>query len=368
MLRLSERTAFDGRPNVLARALAERRPELDLTVSNPTRVGLEYPAEAILAALADPRALRYEPLPFGLPAARAAAAAVMGGAPERTVLAASTSEAYGWLFKLLCDPGDEVLCPSPSYPLFAHLAAFEGVRLRPYRLAYDGAWHVDLDSVRPTPRTRAILVVSPNNPTGSYATAGELEALAARGLPLVVDEVFAPYRLVEGGAPRALEAPGTVFALGGLSKQAGLPQMKAGWVSVGGPGAEDVLARLELVADTWLSVGAPVQHALPALLASSVEGRILDRVRGNLGRLRAALAGSAVEVLRVEGGWSAVLRLPGTRSEEAWVVGLLREQGVLVQPGWFYDFEGGPYAVVSLPTPPGVLDEGLRRVRGCCDS
>lgn len=360
-MKLSDRTAFDPTPNALARALEAGPPRYDLTLSNPTTAGFEYPGAVVRAALSSPEVMRYAPRPFGLDAARAAVGALVGADPERVVLTASTSESYSWLLKVLCDPGDEVLCPRPSYPLFEHLAAFESVRLVPYRVVYDGAWHVDPDSVRPTARTRAIFVVSPNNPTGHYAGPEVLARLAEHGLPLIVDEVFAPYRLIPGEAPRGLDAPGLVCSLGGLSKQAGLPQLKAGWMAFAGP-ADPLLERLELVADTYLSLGTPVQHALPMLIRHRIEPDILSRIRENLAVLRQLAAGSPVEVLRVEGGWSAVLALPAVCSEEAWVLALLKTDGVLVQPGWFYDFEREPFVVVSLLPPPEVFRGGLERL------
>ncbi len=375
----SRRSGFERRLNPLTRARAARRasgaPLLDLTVSNPTRAGLPYDGAAICEALADPAALVYRPTPFGRPEARAAAAETMGCSPARCVLTASTSEAYGWLFKLLCDPGDEVLAPRPSYPLFDQLAALEGVRLRPYPLRYDGAWHIDLAAVAAAvgPRTRAILVVSPNNPTGQVLRASELAGLARLGLPIIADEVFAPYRLRPvPDAARALDAPGLVFALGGLSKFAGLPQMKAGWIAVGGPPkpAEAALARLEIIADTWLSVGAPVQHALPALLRTqqATADGIRRRVRRNMAFVQAACRGSATTVLPADGGWYAVLRAPrvlgpvGWLDDEAWALTLLESDGLYVQPGFFYDFEQDGHLVVSLLTPPADFEDGVRRL------
>jgi aspartate/methionine/tyrosine aminotransferase len=378
----SSRTNVDLAPNALARALAEaraaKREVLDLTESNPTRAGIAYDEHAILAALADRASLLYEPAPFGLAKAREAVAAQLTAQgtrvdASRVLFTASTSEAYAFLFKLLCDPGDEVLVPAPSYPLFDLLARFEGVRLAPYRLAYDGAWHVDLASARAAigPRTRALLAVSPNNPTGSYLKKSELTALAATGLPIVSDEVFARYALRDDAsrAKSALEAEGAslVFALGGLSKLAALPQMKLAWVAVDGERAkvEAALARLELVADAFLSVGTPVQHALPALLASRgpAERAIRERTRANLGTLRATLGPSSpATLLDVEGGWYATLRLPSTQREEAWVLSLLEDDGVYVHPGHFFDFEGEPYVVVSLLTLENTFAEGARRI------
>lgn len=371
---LSRRSAFDPTPNRLARARAEQnaagRAIIDLTVSNPTRAGLPYAAEQICAALADSAALRYAPAPFGLPRARAAVAEVLGIEPRRVVLTASTSEAYGWLFKLLADPGEAILAPQPSYPLFEQLAALEGVELIPYPLAYDGAWHVDLPRLRAavTPRARAILAVSPNNPTGQRLTRTERAAMAATGLPLIVDEVFAEYPL--GPAPDAVRAlddpPGLTFALGGLSKRCGLPQMKAGWIGLGGPaaGVDAALSRLELIADTWLSIGAPVQHALPDLLAAGALTRaaINSRLRRNLARLKVGAAGTAVSVLPADGGWYAVLTVPRVMSDEDWALTLLRADGVWVQPGFFYDFATEGHLVMSLLTPPGDFDEGIDRL------
>ena len=367
--------------NALSRALdaarATGREILDLTVSNPTRADLPYDAASIVAAFADPRMLDYAPLPFGLARAREAVAAdfvAHGHAvdPSRVVLTASTSEAYSFLFKLLCDPGDEVLVPQPSYPLFEHLAAFESVTLVPYVIAYDGAWHVDVDSVRAAvgPRTRAILLVSPNNPTGSYVKKGELGALASLGLPLVSDEVFARYALTEDPARpwSALEATDAlVFAMSGLSKLAALPQMKAAWTVVGGPEplVAGALARLELIADSFLSVSTPVQNALPQLLASRhpAEQAVVRRTRTNLATLRASIGGdSAASLLDVEGGWYATLRVPRTETEEAWVLELLARDGVHVHPGHFFDFREEAHLIVSLLTPEATFAEGCRRI------
>ncbi|HTQ47612.1 MAG TPA: pyridoxal phosphate-dependent aminotransferase [Polyangiaceae bacterium] len=371
----SSRSSFDLAPNRLALALARARQEeraiLDLTESNPTRAGLPYARATILEALASPDALLYEPSPFGLWSAREVVARELEVDPARVLLTASTSEAYGFLFKLLCDPGDEVLVPVPSYPLFEHLARLEAVRAVPYRLAYDGRWHVDVDSLRSAvgPRTRAVVTVSPNNPTGSYLKHAELAALASLGLPIVSDEVFASYPLRDDPtrATTALEAQGTlVFSLGGLSKLAALPQMKLAWIVVGGdaPDVTDALARLEVLADAYLSVGTPVQHALPHLLASRVpaESAIQARTRTNLELLRSRVSGTAGTLLDVEGGWYATLRVPATRSEEAWALELLEEDGVHVHPGHFFDFEHEAYLVLSLLTPEAIFAEGVGRV------
>ena len=375
---LSSRSGVDLTPNPLAAALARLgdRPLLDLTTSNPTKASIPYDRDAILSALAQPGALVYEPAPFGLAPARGAVAHDLSTHgppvdPARIVLTASTSEAYAFLFKLLCDPGDEVLVPRPSYPLFEHLARLESVEAVPYRLAYDGEWHVDLPSVRAalSARTRAIVTVSPNNPTGSYLKTSELAELAALGLPIVSDEVFAryPLRTDAARARSALETDRTlVFALGGLSKLAALPQVKLAWMAVGGEAAlvDDALARLEVIADAFLSVATPVQHALPALLTSRAvaERAIRDRTVRNLAWLSSAVAGSPVSLLDAEGGWYATLRLPRTRDEQAWALAFLEEDGVLVHPGHFFDFDEEAYVVVSLLTPEATLREGSERI------
>jgi aspartate/methionine/tyrosine aminotransferase len=366
----SRRSSRDQSPNALALVLAELgKPRLDLTGSNPTRAGLSYPPELLVALeRAQASSLDYRPEPLGLPSAREAVAQITGADPADIMLSASTSEAYGFLFKLLCDPGDAVLVPAPSYPLFEHLAELEGVQALPYRLAYDGAWHVDVDSLRRavTPRARAVVVVSPNNPTGQYLSAAERDAVAALGLPIISDEVFAEFSL-NGAVPPARRSDAVLtFALDGLSKRAGSPQLKLGWTVISGPEAlrRRARVRLELIADTFLSVGTPVQQALPQLLelCPTITSLIGARCRENLVALAAAVSGSPVTLLRADAGWSAVLRLPRVASEEQLLLGLLREQQVLVQPGWFYDFEREPYFVVSLLTPPSVFREGSERL------
>jgi aspartate/methionine/tyrosine aminotransferase len=376
----SSRSGVDLTPNPVAAALARfgDRPMLDLTTSNPTKASIPYDRDAILSALARPEALVYEPAPFGLAAAREAVARDLSAQgplvdPARIVLTASTSEAYAFLFKLLCDPGDEVLVPRPSYPLFEHLARLESVRAVPYRLAYDGAWHVDMPSVRAaiSARSRAVVTVSPNNPTGSYLKTSELDELATLGLPIVSDEVFARYPLRPDAARArsALDADrnaALVFALGGLSKLAALPQAKLAWMAVGGDAGrvDDALARLEVIADAFLSVGAPVQHALQRLLSSRAvaEQAIRDRTLRNLAWLSSAVAGSAVSLLDAEGGWYATLRLPRTHDELAWTLAFLEEDGVHVHPGHFFDFDEEAYVVVSLLTPEATLREGSERI------
>ena len=345
----------------------------DLTGSNPTEVGLDYPGPDILDALCDSRLLTYRPDPFGLPEARAAVAARYAARGvqvpgERIVLTASTSEAYSYLFRLLCDPGDSVLVPRPSYPLLEHLARLDAVELSPYFLHYDGEWRVDLESVASAlgPRTRAIVVISPNNPTGSYVKAHELRALGRFGLPIISDEVFFEFAHGRQDPSRrsALDLPDApVFVLDGLSKRAGMPQLKLGWMVVSGPApwVGETLERLDLIADTYLSVGTPVQLALPRLLelGDRVRTEIRRRCRDNLRALAQTCEGTAVTKLHIEGGWSAVLRLPDVRSEQAWVQELLEREQILVQPGFLYDFVDEPYVVVSLLTPPDVFQRGI---------
>jgi aspartate/methionine/tyrosine aminotransferase len=370
----STRAGFDLTENALARAVAARRGArlLDLTQSNPTAAGLSYDATAILSALADPAALMYEPTPRGLLAARAAVAGYYGdaGTAERTLLTASTSEAYSFLFKLLCDPGDSVCVPRPSYPLFDYLAALESVRVRPYDLAYDGAWHIDLPQLEAAARgARAIVLVNPNNPTGSFLHAEELARLCALGLPLISDEVFKDFAFGDDASrvtTLALQEQTLAFSLSGLSKVCGLPQLKLGWVVVSGPAPERALAlaRLELIADTFLSVGTPVQHAAARLLV--LRGPLAAQIRARVTRNRAALCGalgthSPASLLDCEGGWYATLRLPRTRSEETWTLELLARD-VLVHPGYFFDFANEAHVIVSLLTEEDTFAEGIGRL------
>jgi hypothetical protein len=379
----STRVPADLAPNrltVAERAIRARGVRLiDLTETNPTRVGLAYPEDA-LQALASPGGLRYGPQPFGLASAREAVAESVHAAgrpidPARVILTASTSEAYSFLFKLLCNPGDQVLVPVPSYPLFEHLTRLELVEVRPYPLEYHGTWSIDIHAVeaRATPRTRAVLVVSPNNPTGSMLTRGDLPALAAfcasRGLALVGDEVFCDYPIEPRlDVARVLDQEEALtFSLGGLSKSAGLPQMKLGWMAAGGPPSlvEAALARLEIICDAFLSVSTPVQQAARALLAlgGDIRRLIAERVRQNLEALHAIAAGHpSCSVLRVEGGWSAVVRVPATRSEESLVLDLLEQDGVLVHPGYFFDFPHEAFVVVSLLPEPTAFADGVARL------
>jgi alanine-synthesizing transaminase len=353
-------------------------PILDLTESNPTAAGFAYPSDAILAALADPRSLRYEPGAAGLPAARDAVSAYYAGSvgPERILLTASTSEAYAFVFKLLADPGDEVLVPNPSYPLFDYLAALDSVRVVQYPLVYNNAWSIDFAALASavTPRTSAIVLVNPNNPTGSFLKRSELDPLIAlcleHNLAIVSDEVFADY-LLDQQAPvvRTLTVIDEVltFCLSGLSKVSGLPQMKLGWIATGGPPRhrEQAFERLELIADTYLSVSAPVQWAAPALLGlrGELQAQILARVHANRAFLQSQIGdASPWKLLATEGGWYAVLEAPRIHSEEDWVLSLLAEDDVLVQPGFFFDFEKEAFLVLSLLTTEVVFREGVRRI------
>lgn len=377
---ISSRLPRDLSPNAVSRALAARRatggPLVDLTETNPTRVGITYPAD-LLAPLADAAALTYDPQPLGLPAAREAVAreyARQGRviSPSRIALTSSTSEAYALLFKLFCDPGDEVLVPQPSYPLFDHLTRLEGVAAAPYQLEYHGTWRIDLPSVRQaiTPRSRALLVVSPNNPTGSFLHREDLATLvewcAAHDLVLVGDEVFFDYPLEP--APEAVsvldQAEVLTCTLGGLSKSGGLPQAKLGWIAWGGPEGRvaEALHAYEIIADSYLSVSTPVQVAAPALLpaVAVVRERIHERIRRNLHALGEACASRpAVTRLRVEGGWSAVLQVPALMPEQELIARLISEDGVLVHPGYFFDFAREAFLVLSLIVEPAVFDRGI---------
>jgi len=366
-VRFSARLPYELRPNALTELLREKRQSgariLDLTESNPTRVGIEYPV-GFLSSLAAEAAVRYEPEPFGLLAAREVIAREYCAAVERVVMTASTSEAYSWLFKLLCDPGDEVLVPRPSYPLFDYLAALESATVRHYGLFYDKpGWFIDFHTIERaiSDRTRAIVLVNPNNPTGHFLRRHELAQLTAFGLPIISDEVFRDYQL-QPAADSVLSLQDVddvlTFTLNGLSKAVGLPQMKLAWMIVNGPPDEvrEALGRLELIADTYLSAGTPVQCALASLLElrGTVQRQIVDRLRVNLEILR----GSGLRSLDVEAGWYAIVP-----QEEGSEIRLLRDSNVLVQPGYFYDLENSGYIVISLLTPTDVFKEGIGRLR-----
>ncbi len=385
----SRRLTWDLTPNALTLAIERRRARgdalLDLTGSNPTAAGLPIAGGEILAALGDPEALVYRPDPRGLPSAREALAAWLGRdgrrvSPERLFLSSSTSEAYGWLFELLADPGDAILTPTPSYPLFEYLAGRAGLVLRPWRLEYDGRWNIDRASVLDAARAgaRAIVAIHPNNPTGSFLSNGDLAFLAetaGRDLALISDEVFVDFALTEapGRAPTALAQERCLtFVLGGLSKAAGLPQMKLAWIVVGGPDdlVEQAIARLELIADSVLSPSAPIQHALPRILAliPAFQAAARARLRANLAvAARVFAPPAAASLLPVEGGWTLPLRLPAVHTGEQWAIQLVDDEGILVQPGYFYDFEGEAFVVVSLLTPELDFAAGLSRLRAAVD-
>lgn len=369
--------------NAFSRAIARRRASgaalLDLTETNPTEVGLSYPAD-VLSSLADPAGAVYAPHPLGLPDARSAVARHID--PSETsvtsaqvVLTASTSEAYSLLFKLLCDAGDRVLVPQPSYPLFEMLTRLENVEPCAYRLDHHAAWSIDRSSLERglTPRTRAALLVSPNNPTGSIMRAADFEWLtslcARHDLAVIADEVFAEYPLMPG--PDAVRMAGDrralIFSLGGLSKSAGLPQVKLGWIVVSGPENQvrGALERLEVICDTYLSVSIPVQVATGRLIEAgrAIRAGISERIARNLGSLRDRLRSfPAVALLEPEGGWSAVLRVPRTMPEEQLVLRLIEAAGVIVHPGYFYDFADEAFVVVSLLPSPEFFDAGLDRL------
>jgi alanine-synthesizing transaminase len=372
--RFSRRTGWNVGESAFAAAVREARAEaeasgrrvLDLTVSNPTVCGFEYDTEGILGALGDARSMVYDPDPMGMRSARQAVTGYYedhGAAvdPDAVVLTTSTSEGYGYLFRLLCDAGDEVLVAQPSYPLFDFLADLEDVTLRAYPLFYDYGWWIDFAELerRIGPRTKAIVVVHPNNPTGHATGSAErigLEEICLRhGLALIVDEVFLDYPVELDGSELESFAVGphpvVTFCLSGMSKIAGLPQMKVGWIASFGPEpiVREALGRLEVIADTFLSMNAPMQVALPIWLAGrrGIQGRIRSRVLGNLTAAREA----GLEVLRIDAGWSAILRLRRTRALDAegdFAIELLQEAGVVTHPGSFYGLAERGRVVVSL--------------------
>jgi alanine-synthesizing transaminase len=381
----SKRTEWRLTPNRFSQAQADLRAAgmdvLDLSVSNPTRAGLQLDQEAILQALAQPEALDYDPQPNGLLSAREAVAryyhdahGLFGVDPESFVLTTSTSEGYSYIFRLLCNPEDEILVPKPSYPLFEFLADLQDVKLVPYPLLYDEGWQIDFPSLYKAVnhRTRGVVVVHPNNPTGSYASSVEVDDLnrfcAEYNLALIVDEVFLDYAH-DGAARTSFVSNESVltFTLSGVSKISGLPQMKLAWVATSGP--EEVkrqaTARLEVIADTYLSMNAPVQLATPALLdqRKNLQPLLLDRIRSNVREFDRQLARQKTcERLRVDGGWYAVLRVPVLQSDEDLAIDLLRKVAVLVHPGHFYDFPRDGYLVISLITPPEMFHEGIARI------
>jgi alanine-synthesizing transaminase len=380
----SERTAWKLAPNRFTEAQRELQAAganvLDLTVSNPTRAELHYDAEAILPALMNPQALDYDPQPKGLRSAREAVAAYYREQhaadvdPESLLLTTSTSEGYSYIFRLLCNPGDEILVPKPSYPLFEFLADLQDVKLVSYPLLYDHGWQIDFPSISNaiSRRTRGVVVVHPNNPTGSYVNSAERVALNTlcheHDLALIADEVFLDY--AHDGAPResfALNKDALTFTLSGVSKISGLPQMKLAWLAASGPQRQldEAVARLEVIADTYLSMSAPIQLAAPMLLdqRKNLQPLLIDRLRCNLKELDAALRKQKqCRRLQVEGGWYAVLRVPATQPDEDLAIALLRNVSVLVHPGHFYDFPADGYLVLSLITPADIFREGITRL------
>ena len=381
----SHRTSWKLTHNALTRAIEEARQAganlLDLTTSNPTRAGLKYDSENLLGAFSNDKALDYDPQSKGLLSAREAVVEyyrqehdIFQLDPERIILTTSTSEAYSYIFRLLCNADDEILVPKPSYPLFEFLADLQDVRLIPYPLLYDHGWQIDFPSLYKsvTHRTRAVVVVHPNNPTGSFVRGEEVSALSGfckeYGLAIIADEVFLDYAL--DGAPRTSFAKNDevlTFALSGVSKVSGLPQMKLAWMVVNGPpdSATDAMSRLEIIADTYLSMSAPIQLAAPVLLdqRKNIQPLLLDRTRENLQELdRALLRQKSCQRLAVEGGWYTILRVPVTRSDEELSIELVQRAGVLVHPGHFFDFASEGNLVLSLITASDAFREGVKRI------
>ena len=380
-MRFSKRTGWNTEESDLARAHRRRLeaglPIADLTASNPTRCELAFPPD-LLQALTDPQALDYDPQPRGLLAAREAVCAYyedhgVGLDPTQIILTTSTSEAYSFLFRLVCDPGTEILVPQPGYPLFDYLAVLDDVRVCPAPLVYDHGWQIEPEGFRRaiTPQTRAIVLVHPNNPTGHFTKPWEAEELAAIcrefDLSLIVDEVFLDYHLGQGSSSFAAGLEGvTVFAVSGLSKIAGLPQMKAAWIVATGPQRGAALDRLEVIADTFLSMNAPVQWALPRWLESreAIQKQIRARTAANLAELDRQLTGlPVVSRLHTEGGWYAVLRIPALRTDEETVFVLL-DAGVWVHPGYFFGLPPAGWLVVSLLGPEREFSTGVTALLG----
>ncbi|HEV7219988.1 MAG TPA: pyridoxal phosphate-dependent aminotransferase [Terriglobales bacterium] len=379
----SNRTGWALSPNRFTTVQRELQaagvPVLDLTVSNPTRAAISYDAETILDSLRNAAVMDYDPQPKGLLTAREAVVAYYHEDhdtvldPESVVLTTSTSEGYSYAFRLLCNAGDEILVPKPSYPLFEFLADLQDVRLVPYPLLYDHGWQIDFHSLAQAAneRTRAIVVVHPNNPTGSFVSSAERAELnrfcATREMALIVDEVFVDYSHDSPRESFISNEEALTFTVSGLSKISGLPQMKLAWIAVSGPDEKVKMAmgRLEVIADTYLSMNAPIQLAASVMLdqRKKVQPQVLDRARANLQDLDQQLGTQrSCKRLDVEGGWYAVLRVPVTRSDEDLAIELLRKTSVLVHPGHFYDFSDDGYLILSLITPPTDFCEGIRRI------
>lgn len=377
----SRRTEWGLAPNSFSLALeqAQGKDILDLTTSNPTRAGLLYDQAAILNALSNPKLLDYDPQAKGLANARSAVADYYGGRGERVdvesiLLTTGTSEAYSFVFRLLANAGDEILVAKPSYPLFDFLADIQDVKLRPFPLLYDHGWQIDFHALTEalTEHTRGIVLVHPNNPTGTFVSPGERERLneicAARQIALIVDEVFLDYS--HDGRQRQSFATNTnalTFTLSGISKISGLPQMKLGWIAASGPEQQlrEAIERLEIIADTFLSVSAPIQWAAPELLRQRVpiQGQLAMRIQENVAELDRQLQNQRLCTrLQIEGGWYAVLRVPATQSDEQLAVDLLREASVAIHPGHFYDFPAEGYLVLSLITESQTFRSGIERL------
>jgi alanine-synthesizing transaminase len=378
----ADRTNWNLKPNRLAEALERQKSSgrklLDLSASNPTECGFSYNAPAIMRALCSPASLQYHPDPRGMKSARQAVSAYYSARGERVsidemLLIASTSEAYSFVFRLLCNPGDELLIPTPSYPLFDFLADINDIKLIRYSLFYDHGWHIDLHALKQaiTPRTRGMILVHPNNPTGHFTKPEEIaqlnEICAANQMAIIADEVFLDFSLDSSQKSFVSNSAALTFAMSGISKVSGLPQMKLAWLAVNGPEEmkREGLARLEMIADTYLSLNAPIQLAAPVLLQqrSAFQQQLMGRVRNNLAELDAQLAQERkVSRLEVEGGWYAVLRIPATRPDEELAIELLEKYDVYLHPGHFYDFSGDGHMIVSLITPEPDFSEGLRRI------
>lgn len=379
----ASRTNWNLKPNRLSEALARHRATgrklFDLSASNPTECGFHYDSPAIVRALCNPASLQYHPEPRGLKTARQAVSAYYAArgnqvSPNDLLLTVSTSEAYSYAFRLLCNPGDEILIPTPSYPLFDFLADVNDVKLIRYPLFYDHGWHVDLHALSQsiTARTRGIIVVHPNNPTGHYTKSEEVAQLnqlcSAGNIAIIADEVFLDFSLAKAAQQSFVANSGALtFTMSGISKISGLPQMKLSWLAVSGPQElkREALARLEMMADTYLSMNAPIQLAAPVLLQqrAAFQQQLMARVQKNLAQLDSQL-GQAQKTNRlgVEGGWYAVLRIPATRPDEDLAIDLLEKYDVYVHPGHFYDVPGDGYVVVSLITPEPDFTEGVRRL------
>lgn len=376
----SNRTDWEFSSNKLVSLLDKLKDNnediMDLTQSNPTECGFSYPKEKIVSALSNSSNLAYSPSAKGMLCAREVVCQYYKEKgydvnPENIFLTSSTSEGYLFLFRLLADPGDKVLFPRPSYPLFEVLTQLSDLELAQYPLNY-GDWSLDEDAFESISKgAKAIVAVNPNNPTGSFVGNEDLKIInkvcANTDASIICDEVFLDYAFQDDFKPNSMvgNKENLTFVLGGLSKALGMPQMKLAWIVINGPDGlvEEAKKRLEIILDTFLSVNTPSQNALGPWMEqrAAIQKDILKRIRDNRETVRSMVADSnKLTLLEAQGGWYAILRLPGSLDEEEFCYGLLKNKKVFVHPGYFFDFALGSHIVVSLLSQQVLLENGMK--------